>query len=233
MIPTYNESGNIERLIYEILDLNIFGLNILVVDDNSPDGTGQIVEEISKRDRRVKLLLRMRDRGRGSAGRDGFLYCLKSGADVIIEMDADFSHDPRYIPVLIDGLRDSDMVLGSRMVNGGADIGRSSFRRAITKLANFYIRTVLGIKIKDCNSGFRCFKKEVLTAIDVGRIESSGSNIVQEVLFKAYLKGFKIKEIPIIFTERKIGKSKITITQLLKNYFMILKLKFLYLINKL
>ena len=225
MIPTYNEKENIANLIRKILELKIKSLHIVVVDDSSPDGTWKIVEEISKKEKNVHLLLRKKGRGRGSAGRDGFIYCLKNGADVIIEMDADMSHDPKYIPAMIRELSNADLIIGSRRIEGGKEKGRSLFRRFVTWGANFYIRMMLGIKIKDCNSGFRCFKRKVLEAIRLERLESKGPSIVQEILFKAHLKGFKIKEIPITFVNRTKGYSKLGISQLAAGYFMVLKLK--------
>ena len=227
MIPTYNERENIKTLIGRILNLKIKNLNIVVVDDNSPDGTWEIVQEISKRKKNVHLLLRKKDRGRGTAGRDGFIYCLKNGADIIIEMDADMSHDPKYIPLMIKELKNADLVLGSRRVKGSREIGRSWFRRFITWGANLFITIILGIKVKDCNSGFRCFRRKVLEKINLEKLQSKGPAIIQEVLFKAHLKGFKIKEIPITFVNRTKGKSKLGIPQLAAGYFTVLKLKFL------
>ena len=225
MIPTYNEKENIKNLIDKILRLKIKDLHIVVADDNSPDGTWKIVEEISKKNRNVHLLLRKKDKGRGVAGRDGFIYCLKHDADIIVEMDADMSHDPKYIPSMLNELKNADLVLGSRRVKGGNEIGRSLFRRFVTWGANLYISIILGIKIKDCNSGYRCFKRKVLEEINPEKLESKGPAIVQEVLFKAHLKGFKIKEIPIKFVDRLKGKSKLGIPQLAAGYFMVLKLK--------
>ena len=225
MIPTCNEKENIKTLIDKILKLKINNLHIVVVDDNSPDGTWKIVQEISRKNKNVHLLLRKKDKGRGAAGRDGFIYCLKHNADMIIEMDADFSHDPKYIPLMIDELKNADLVLGSRGIGGGKEIGRGFLRKTMTYLANLYIRLFLGIKIKDCNSGFRCFKRRVLEEINLSGLESKGPSIVQEVLFKAHLRGFKIKEIPITFVNRTKGKSKLGIPQLAAGYFMILKLK--------
>ena len=225
MIPTYNEKENIKELIRQIFDLRIKNLHIVVVDDNSPDGTWRIAQEISKKNKNVHLLLRKKDKGRGSAGKDGFIYCLKHGADVIVEMDADFSHEPKYIPFMLNELENADLVLGSRMLKDSKEIGRSLIRRVITYLANLYIRLLLGLKVKDCNSGFRCFKREVLEAINLKKIESKGPAIVQEVLFNAHLKGFKIKEIPITFVNRTKGSSKLGIPQLAAGYFMVLKLK--------
>ena len=225
MIPTYNEKENIRTLIDEILKLKIKNLHIVVADDNSPDGTWKIVQDISKNKKNVHLLLRTKNKGRGAAGRDGFIYCLKHGADIIVEMDADMSHDPKYIPSLIEELKNADLVLGSRRVEGSKEIGRSKFRKFITLGANLYIRLMLGLNVKDCNSGFRCFKREVLEKINLEKLESKGPAIVQEVLFKAHLKGFEIKEIPITFFNRTRGHSKLGIPQLAQGYFMVLKLK--------
>ncbi len=225
MIPTYNERENIALVIGEILGLRIANLDIVVVDDNSPDGTSKIVGEIMKKRGNVHLLLREKDRGRGYAGRDGFLYCLKSGADAVIEMDADMSHDPKYIPLMLEEIKSYDLVLGSRMVKGGHDIGRSAARRAITRIANSYITFMLGIKVRDCNSGFRCFRRELLEKIRPETLESQGPSIVQEVLFRAHLAHARIKEIPIDFMNRVKGKSKLGLKQLIMGYTMVLKLK--------
>lgn len=225
MIPTYNEKENIKNLIDKILKLKINNLNIVVVDDNSPDGTWGIVQKISRKNKNVHLLLRKKDKGRGSAGKDGFIYCLKHGADVVVEMDADMSHDPKYIPSMIKELENADLVLGSRRVSGAKEIGRSLIRKLITYLANFYIRLMLGLNVKDCNSGFRCFRRKVLEGIKAEKLRSKGPSIVQEVLFKAHLKGFRIKEVPITFINRTKGKSKLGIPQLATGYFMVLKLK--------
>ena len=225
MIPTYNEKENIANLINEILKLKINNLHIVVVDDNSPDGTWKIVQNISKKQKNVHLLLRKKNKGRGSAGRDGFIYCLKNKADIVVEMDADFSHNPKYIPLMLKEIKNYDIILGSRQIEQGKDIGRSSVRKLITKLANLYIRLMLGLNVKDCNSGFRCFKREILEKIKPEKIESKGPSIVQEVLFKAHLKNAKIKEIPIVFINRKNGISKLGLKQLMLAYFMVLKLK--------
>mgnify|MGYP001607795288 CR=1 FL=1 len=225
MIPTYNESENIAALIDEILSLGIKDLHIVVADDNSPDGTWRIVDGLSKKNKNIRLLLRKTDKGRGSAGRDGFIYCLKNGADIVVEMDADLSHDPKYIPLMIDELKNADLILGSSRLKGSREIGRGIIRRFVTFAANLYITLMLGIKVKDCNSGFRCFKRKVLEAINLEKLESKGPAIVQEVLFKAHLNGFKIKEIPITFINRTKGKSKLGIKQLAAGYFMVLRLK--------
>jgi len=146
-------------------------------------------------------------------------------------MDADMSHDPKYIPSLIGELKNADLVLGSRRVKGSREVGRSALRRFVTLGANLYIRVMLGLKVRDCNSGFRCFKREVLEKINLEKLESRGPSIVQEVLFKAHLKGFKIKEIPITFFDRTKGHSKLGIPQLAQGYFMVLKLKMQHLLG--
>src|SRR3989338_3472357 len=231
MIPTYNEKENISLLIKKISELKIKNLHIVVADDNSPDRTWQIVENISKRNKNVHLLLRKKDKGRGSAGRDGFIYCLKHNAGIVIEMDADMSHDPKYIPLMIEELKNADLVLGSRRVKGSKEIGRSLIRKIVTHFANMYIRLMLGLKVKDCNSGFRCFKRKVFEKINLDKLESKGPSIVQEVLFKAHLNKFRIKEIPITFINRTKGKSKLGLKQLANGYFMVLKLKIQHLLG--
>lgn len=233
MIPTYNEKENIRNLIDKIIKLKIKNLHIAVADDNSPDGTWKIVQDISRKNKNVNLLLRKKDKGRGAAGRDGFIYCLKNGADVVVEMDADMSHDPKYIPSMLEELKNADLVLGSRRVEGGKDVGRGLLRKFVTLGANLYIRIMLGLKVKDCNSGFRCFKREVLEKINPEKLESKGPSIVQEVLFKAHMKGFRIKEMPITFINRTKGNSKLGIPQLIAGYFMVLKLKIFSMLGKL
>jgi dolichol-phosphate mannosyltransferase len=233
MIPTYNEQENISALVGEVLGLKIKGLHILVVDDNSPDGTSLIVKEIAKENKNVHLLVRTKKRGRGSAGKEGMLYCLDKGADIIIEMDGDFSHHPKYIPQMLKEIKRYDVVLGSRLVQGGHDIGRGILRRTITKLANLYITFMLGIKIKDCNSGFRCFRRDLLKRIRPEKFESKGPAIVQEMLYKAHLAGARIKEIPIDFINRTKGKSKLGLRELAMGYWMVLKLKLLHVAGRL
>jgi len=232
MVPTYNEKENIEKLINEILNLKMKNLHIVVADDNSPDGTWRIVKKITKKKKNVHLLLRKTNRGRGSGGKDGFIYCLKNNADIIVEMDADMSHNPKYIPLMLQEMKSADLILGSRCVKGSKEIGRSIMRRVITYFANLYIMVLLGLKVRDCNSGFRCFKRKVLEKINLNKIESKGPSIVQEVLFKAHLKGFKIREIPITFINRTKGHSKLGIKQLAAGYFMVTKLKFLKLMGE-
>lgn len=206
MVPTYNESGNIERLIKEILAQGD-DVGVVVVDDDSPDGTWKIVEEYSKRDPRVHLLRRIGRRGRGTAGIEGFQYAVKQGVEFIIEMDADFSHKPSYISSFLKEMKDCDLLIGSRMVKGGGERGRGPLRQLITKGANLYIRLMLGLPYKDATSGFRIFRREVFEAVDLNNLISTGPSILQEILYMAHRKGFRIKEVPIIFEDRTVGQS--------------------------
>jgi len=233
MLPTYNEAENITSMITALRALKIPGLEILVVDDNSPDGTASIIKQLMKKDKTVHLLLRTKNKGRGTAGIAGYKQALALGADVVCEMDADFSHDPRTLPTLLANLSSADMVLGSRAVRGGSDADRPWLRRKITKLANLYIQLLLGLPVRDCNSGYRCFKRPVLEAINLDTLTSKGPDIVQEVIYKVHLKGFTIKEVPISFIERRKGTSKFTIKLLYKGYILIIKLRLLRLLGKL
>lgn len=227
VVPTYNESENIEHLIKDILNLNL-DLEVLVVDDNSPDGTADIVEKMSKVNSLVHVLVRKSLKGRGAAGKEGFKYALDNGADYIIEMDADFSHDPKYIPDFLDAVKNYDVVIGSRFVKGGKDLNRGLFRKIVTKFASIYVRCVLGINIKDCSSGYRCFRREVLETINIDNTISLGPAVLHELLYKSILKGFRIKEISIVFVDRKKGKSTFDFRVMLEGFLMILILRFLF-----
>lgn len=227
MVPTYNESGNIERLITEILAQGD-DVGVVVVDDDSPDGTWKIVEEYSKRDPRVHLLRRIGRRGRGTAGIEGFQYAVKQGVDFVIEMDADFSHNPSYISGFLREMGDCDLLIGSRMVKGGGETGRGQLRQWITKAANLYIRLILGLPYKDSTSGYRVFRREVLEAVDLNDIMSTGPSIVQEVLYKAHKKGFRIKELPIIFEDRTVGQSTFNSRIMRQSLMMIPKIRYRY-----
>jgi len=227
MVPTYNESGNIERLITEILAQGD-NIGVVVVDDDSPDGTWKIVEEYSKRDSRVHLLRRIGRRGRGTAGIEGFQYAVKQGVEFVIEMDADFSHNPSYISGFLREMGDCDLLIGSRMVKGGGETGRGLLRQWITKAANLYIRLTLGLPYKDSTSGYRVFRREVLEAVDLNDIMSTGPSIVQEVLYKAHRKGFRIKELPIIFEDRTVGQSTFNSRIMRQSLMMVPKIRYRY-----
>jgi glycosyltransferase involved in cell wall biosynthesis len=228
VVPTYNERENIGRLLEELCALPLEDLHVVVVDDASPDGTGEAVQAVGRGRGGVELLGRGggAERGRGLAGRAGFLRALELGADRIVEMDADFSHDPRRVPDLLAALdRGADVALGSRFVPGGAERNRGLVRRTITRLANWYIRIVFGIPVLDSNSGFRAFRREALAGIEPDSLTSKGPAIVQEVLFRATRRGYRIVEVPILFVNRERGRSKLGIAQLLQGYFAVLRLR--------
>ena len=223
-IPTYNEVENIALLVEQVL-LADARIEIVVADDSSPDGTASLVGELARKDRRVHLLHRTREFGRGHAGRDAFAWALAHDADIVIEMDADFSHHPRHIPTLIKALEDADVVRGSRQVRGGKDLGRPAWRVMLTRVSNVYVRWVLGVHIRDCNSGFRAFRRSALEAIDAGHATSPGPAIVHELLYKSKVRNLRLAEIPIEFKERERGTSSLSFAKLLRSYVTILKLK--------
>ena len=232
ILPTYNEAENIVPLIHALRALKIPQMDILVVDDNSPDGTADLVKKQMLRDKQLHLLVRTTDKGRGAAGVAGYKKALEMGADIICEMDADFSHEPRSLPSLLAALEHADMALGSRAVQGGRDTDRPWFRRIITRIANSYVSLLLGLHVGDCNSGYRCFRRKVIETIGLDSLYSHGPGIVQEVLYRAHLKGFRIAEVPISFIERRKGASKFGYRHLYQGYLLIIKLRLQHLFNK-
>jgi dolichol-phosphate mannosyltransferase len=227
MVPTYNEVFNIENLLREILKQGP-DIGAVVVDDNSPDGTAAIVEKLRQEDPRVHLVLRLVERGRGTAGIVGFQYAVSQGVDFVIEMDADFSHPPSYLPYFLSQMEDCDLLIGSRLLEGGGERGRSFLRQAISRLANAYIHHILNLPIRDCTSGYRVFRREVLEAIDLDQMVSQGPSVVEEVLYKAYKRGFRIKEVPYIFEERQAGESTFNRKIMLNALRMMVKIRWRY-----
>ena len=209
VLPTYNEKDNIREIVERIIVLGD-DIGTVIVDDNSPDGTGQTAEELSLTyPGRVWIVKRKGRRGRGLAGIEGFKYALAKGADYVLEMDADLSHRPEDMPVLLEKIKTCDVVLGSRYVEGGGETGRTISRKTVSFLARLYLRIFLGVPVKDPASGFRCFRREVLTAINLDGLFSRGPSIVEEVLYKCHKKGFRIAEVPITFLKRQKGESKL------------------------
>ncbi len=215
MIPTYNEAGHIRGLVGEILAQDP-RMEVLVADDDSPDGTWRIVQEMAQGDHRVHLLRRTDRRGRGWAGIDGFKAALALGADAVIEMDGDYSHHPRELSKLIQGLDQWDVVIGSRCVAGGEDRRPGKGRTLVTRLASLYIRWILGVHVKDPTSGYRGFRREVLERIGLDRMRSRGPSIVEESLLACSRLGFRIREIPIRFEQRRSGASKLSFWRLVQ-----------------
>ena len=227
MVPTYNEALNIERLLREILDQGS-DIAVLVVDDDSPDRTAAIVERLREQDARIHLIVRKGERGRGTAGIVGFRYAVDQGVPLVVEMDADFSHPPSYIPSFLEQMKGYDLLIGSRLVRGGGERGRAFTRKWITRLANAYIRMTLGLPTRDCTSGFRVYRREVLQAIGLNEIISKGPSVVEEVLYKAYKCGFRIQEAPFIQEERKAGKSSFNFRILLGTLAMMIWIRWRY-----
>ena len=209
IVPTYNEIENISRIISIALSKST-NLEILVVDDNSPDGTGDVVQKLAETEPRIHLIRRSGKMGLGSAYVTGFKYALKEGFSYILEMDADFSHNPDDLPQLLAEAEHNDLVIGSRYCNGVNIINWPIKRLLMSYFASKYVRTITGMPVKDPTGGFKCFRKEVLEAIDLDAILSDGYAFQVEMNYRTWVKGFKIKEIPIVFTERINGISKMS-----------------------
>jgi len=209
IIPTFNELENIRKMIPDILG-RYDDVDILIVDDGSPDGTGVFVEQLTRESDRVKLIKRPSKMGLGTAYIQGFKYALKNGYDYIFEMDADYSHDPKEIGNFLNSIKNYDLVLGSRYKTGVNVINWPMRRLMLSYFANSYTRFVTGLPVRDATGGFKCFRRKVLESIDLESIRSNGYAFQIEMTFKAYKKGFKIIEIPIIFTDRFHGTSKMS-----------------------
>lgn len=223
LLPTYNEKDNIERITGQVLEADP-RLDILIIDDNSPDGTGEIADRLAAADMRVEVLHRAGKQGLGRAYIAGFKYGIEKQYDYIFEMDADFSHQPKYLPAHLDNINNCDISLGSRYVEGGGVENWPKSRWAISYYANVYSRIVTGLPVRDATGGFKCFRREVLESLDLDAIKSNGYSFQIEVSFKAWLKGFRIKEIPIIFIEREAGDSKFSRRIIVEAMFMVLYL---------
>jgi dolichol-phosphate mannosyltransferase len=232
IIPTYNEKDNIQKLIRDIYGLNP-AIHILVVDDNSPDGTSAIVKQLKNEFKNLFLLERQGKLGLGTAYIAGFKFALQNGYHFVFEMDADFSHDPREIPSFLEAIKDADIVIGSRYCKGVNVVNWPLSRLVLSIFANRYTRFITGLPLHDSTGGYKCFRREVLQAIDLDRISSGGYSFQIEVNFIAWKKGFRLKEIPIIFIDRTIGKSKMSKKILREAVWMVWKLKFRSLIGSL
>jgi len=209
IIPTYNELDNLPKLLPEVLSKNA-EINVLIVDDNSPDGTAAFVENEMKNNDRIHLIKRSSKQGLGTAYIAGFKYALQKNFELIFEMDADFSHDPKEIPKFLDEIKDSDLVIGSRYINGVNVINWPMRRLLLSSFANVYTRIITGMPVQDATGGFKCFRRKVLESINLDQVRSNGYAFQIEMNFKAWKKGFKVKEIPIIFVDRMKGQSKMS-----------------------
>ncbi len=231
IIPTYDESENIERLTRTLLSMDN-GIEILVVDDNSPDGTGDIVESIASVDNRVHLLRRPGKMGLGSAYITGFKWALaNTDAAYIFEMDADFSHDPDAVPQFLDKIRNVDLVLGSRYLHGVTVVNWPLSRLILSIGANIYTRIVTGLPLRDATGGFKCFRREVLQSLPLDKIKSDGYSFQIEVNYVVWKKGFKIIEIPVVFVDRRSGTSKMSKRIVWEAVFLVWKLRWESILN--
>jgi dolichol-phosphate mannosyltransferase len=225
VIPTYNEKDNIFRIVSEIFDLGIDELEIVVVDDNSPDGTGKILDEIKEKNEKVHAIHRAKKSGLGTAYLEGFRYSLEKGAEYIFAMDADFSHDPKLIPKYLDEIEKKDLVIGSRYIPGGKIKNWDWLRRLISYFGNFFARSILDIQIKDMTAGFKCYRRAVVEHLIDKKISSIGYVFQIETVYYSCRNGFKTKEIPIEFLERRIGKSKFNFGIIWESFWRVIKLR--------
>jgi len=209
IIPTYNEKDNI-RSVIELVLAQAADIDLLVVDDNSPDGTGGIVSEIAKINPRVQLLSRAGKLGLGTAYIAGFKWGLSRGYGLLVEMDADFSHDPREIPNMQKAAGDADLILGSRYIYGVRVVNWPLSRLFLSRGASYYVRIITGLPVHDPTGGFKCFRRRVLETINLDAIRSNGYAFQIEMTYEAWVKGFRVKEIPITFTDRYAGQSKMS-----------------------
>lgn len=227
IVATYNERDNIEPLLNEIFKVEP-EMNVLVIDDNSPDKTYEIVDELAagKYKDRVFLMKRAGKLGLGTAYIAGFNWALDREYDTIMQMDADFSHHPRYIPDFLEAIKTNDLVIGSRYVKGGGVRNWGLNRKIISRGGSLYSRTILGLKVRDLTGGFKCFRRKVLETIDINNLVSTGFAFQVETTYKTFLNGFKIKEVPIIFEDRVVGQSKMSSGIFVEALFTVIKLKF-------
>jgi dolichol-phosphate mannosyltransferase len=207
IVPTYNEADNLRELVPRILEQDP-GMEILVVDDNSKDGTGALVDDLRRTEPRLHVLHRPRKLGLGTAYVAGFRYALERDYDLIFEMDADFSHDPDSLPAFLEAVKDADLVLGSRYLNGVTVVNWPLRRLILSYSANLYTRIITDMPIKDATGGYKCFRRGVLEAVDLDRVRTDGYGFQIEMNFKIWRRGFRIKEIPILFVDRRVGVSK-------------------------
>ena len=233
IVPTFNEKQNILPITRAIFEQKIPELEVLVVDDGSPDGTGDIVAELAAADPRVHLLRREKKLGLGTAYVAGFRYALERDYGLIIEMDADFSHDPRDLIRLIEASAASDIVIGSRYIKGVNVVNWPLKRLLLSMFASYYTRIITGLPLRDCTAGFKCFRRSVLEHTQLERIQSDGYSFQIEMNFRAWVKGFTIAEIPIVFVDRAAGSSKMSKRIVREAIWMVWKLKWLQLTRRL
>jgi dolichol-phosphate mannosyltransferase len=225
IIPTYNEIDNLPPLLKEIFSYAP-ETDILIVDDNSPDGTGDLADEIHQRNAQVNVLHRPGKLGLGTAYIEGFKYAIEHGYDAAFEMDADFSHDPRYLPDFLKAIENADLVIGSRYIPGGDTPNWTMLRRFISGGGNIFARFMLGIPVHDCTAGYRCYRRKVLESIDLDTIQSQGYAFQIELAYRVMQHGFKIVETPIVFMDRRVGESKMSRKIVIEGFTYVFKARF-------
>lgn len=225
IIPTYNELDNLQPLITEIFS-HVPQTDILIVDDNSPDGTGKLADTLSADNPRIHVMHREGKLGLGTAYIAGFKYAIAQQYDAAFEMDADFSHDPKYLPNFLEAIEDADLVIGSRYIAGGGTPNWSLLRRFISGGGNIYARFMLGLPIHDCTAGYRCYRRRVLEAIDLDTIQSQGYAFQIELVYRVRKHNFKIVETPIVFLDRRVGKSKMSRKIFLEGFIFVFRTRF-------
>lgn len=225
VIPTYNEKENIQAIIPEVLKIGL-GVDILVVDDNSPDGTGGIVKKLQNQFSQLHLLERAGKQGLGKAYIAGFKWGIEKGYDAIVEMDADFSHRPQDLVPLVGGLKTHDFAVGSRYVQGGATVNWGLMRKIISRGGGIYSRLILGFPLNDWTGGFNAWKKEVLLGIGLDSVQSNGYSFQIELKYKALKKGFKGTETPIVFEDRRVGQSKMSLKIVIEAFYRVWIMRF-------
>ena len=223
IVPTYNERENIVTLVPELLALPV-GLHVIVVDDNSPDSTGLIAEQMAARESRVSVIHRPGKLGLGTAYIAGFKRAMTTGAERILTMDADYSHHPRYIPAMVECSQVADLVIGSRYVPGGGAVDSPVMRRLLSYGANVFAKTMLGLRAMDCTAGFRCYRRQVLESIDLDAIFSNGYSFLIEMLYRVQRRGWQVAEVPIQFMDRQHGASKISRSEITRALYTVVRL---------
>ena len=209
VMPTYNEAESVIGVVDRVLAADP-RVDVLIVDDGSPDGTARLVTERAAGEPRVRLLERPAKQGLGAAYRAGFAWGLQRGYEALVEMDADLSHPPERLPALLDGLAEADLVIGSRYVPGGRTVNWSRLREAISRVGNAYVRLALGVPVHDCTAGYRAYRRQVLEALPVSAVQSNGYCFQVEMVHRTWQEGFRVVEVPIAFTERATGVSKMS-----------------------
>ena len=225
VVPTYNEKGNLPN-VYQKIFKEAHSCDLLIVDDNSPDGTGRLADELARKDKRVFVLHRPGKQGLGSAYVEGMRWALQKGYENVIAMDADLSHDPANLPKMLELSHQYDLVIGSRYVQDGGMVNWTARRFIISRLANLYCQWILGLRQDDCSGGFKCYRAGLLRKINLDKVFAKGYSFQVEILYRAVRAGARVVEIPIIFVNRHVGESKLNRKELWEFGWTVLKLRF-------